>query len=215
MKTCFVFLAGFLCLFSSCARKSQLKDFIGDHNTAYSQALKGVEGKRFNRIYFNDLMPIKIKVFQEAQTDLIKGQMRLTYNNYINIIAQLKQERIYDMRDFQVKGDTLEFSFGPSRMVGQIINGSTGRILGLEKRFMNASDVPSLQSNPLYINEKNRILYFKVIVPFDEGKLLEDCYNAQISEWQIKLKDSESKNVAQSHITFLTKKLELTRALYR
>lgn len=215
MKTSLVFLASFLCLLSSCARKSQLKDFIGDHNTAYSQALKGVEGKRFNRIYFNDLMPIKIKVFQEAQTDLIKGQMRITYNNYINIIAQLKQERIYDMHDFQVKGDTLEFSFGPSRMVGQIINGSTGRVLGLEKRFMNASDLPSLQSNPLYLNEKNRILYFKVIVPFDEGKLLEDFYTAQIQEWEIKLKNSESKNVAQSHINFLTKKLELARVLYR
>lgn len=215
MKTVCLFLASFLCLLSSCARKSQLKDFIGDHNTAYSQALKGVEGKRFNRIYFNDLMPIKIKVFQEAQTDLVKGQMRLTYNNYINIIAQLKQERIYDMRDFQVKGDTLEFSFGSSRMIGQIINGSTGRILGLEKRFMNASDLSSLQSNPLYINEQNRILYFKIIVPFDEGKLLEDFYNAQIHEWETKLKDPDQKSVAQSHINFITKKLELAKVLYR
>lgn len=215
MKPICLLLVSFLILLSSCAKKSQLKDFIGDHSTAYSQALKGVEGKRYNRISFNDLMPIKIKVFKEAQTDLVKGQMRLTYNNYINILAQLKQEKIYDMHDFQIKGDTLAFSFGPSRMVGQIINGSTGRILGLEKRFMNASDIPSLQSNPLYLNEKNRILYFKVIVPFDEGKLLEDFYNAQIHEWETKLKVPDQKNVAQSHIKFLTKKLELARVLYR
>lgn len=203
----------FLCL-CSCDKKLELKDFIGDYNTAYSQSRRAVNGEEFKRVYFNDLMPIKISLFTEAQTNLVKGRMRISYNNYVTIVNQFTKENIYELDDFQMLNDTLAFTFGRGKLTGQIIKFADSVVLGLDRKFMNPVDLASLPTNPLYITEKNEVLYFKILNSANEKKLYEDYYTFQIEEWRKLLTNPSKKEEAETHINYLQERREFMDYLH-
>jgi|GEM_PF-4965557 len=198
-------------LIGACSPQSDIEDFIGEYNTAYSQSLKGVKWEGFQRVYFDDLMPIKVKLFQEAQTNVIKGNLRITFNKYVTLIEQFRTEKLYDIQDFRIKNDTLEFSFGTSKIIGQIIKSKEDITLGLEKRFMSVGDLESLNSNPLYLKEINGILYFRNSNALEVKRLVVEHYNYQIGQWQEKLKDPNKRDEAERHISFLRDRFDLMK----
>src|SRR5689334_17862514 len=126
-------LTGIACLvllLSSC--KTELPDFVGDYSTAYSESVETVEfsSGRSRSVYFAELMPIKIRLFNDAQTSTIKGEMRFNYHTHNHIAVPLKGERVLEMKNFRISGDTLECTAG-SKMIIQLIKSSSGNVFGM------------------------------------------------------------------------------------
>ena len=209
MKNYVHLTAACLLLFSACKTETELKDFVGDYNTAYSESVQTVELIGYNKIYFSELMPIKIKIFNDEQTNLIKGEMRMSYHTHVEISLPLISERVYDMENFRILGDTLEFSFRKSKTTAQVIKSSNGNVFGIERKFIEWGDFPFLTKNPLYKSETSKMIYYKIPEPFNEEGLTEEFYNIQINKWKSELQDpkSKSKKECQIYIDYLTNRL--------
>ena len=212
MKNCVHFTAAAACLllFSACKTETELKDFVGDYNTAYSESVETIDLNGYNKIHFSELMPVKIKIFNDAQTNMIIGEMRLNYHTHVHISLPLKSERFYEMKNFRILADTLEFSMGDSGMTAQIVKSSVGNVFGIEKKFIQWGDFRFLLKNPLYKSETSKMIYYKIPEHFNEEQLTEEFYNIQINEWKSELQNpkSKSKKESQTYIDYLTNRLK-------
>lgn len=194
-----------LLLLSSC--KTESEDFVGEYNTAYSESVETVELNGSNKIYFSELMPIKIKIFKDAQTGMIKGEMRMNYNTDADILGPMKSERVYEIENSRILGDTLEFSFGYSKMTAQLVKSTGVNVFGIEKKSIQWGDFRFLLKNPLYKSETSKMIYYKIPEAFNEKQLTEEFYNIQINEWKSELQNPKRKDECLTYINFLTKRL--------
>jgi len=194
-------------LLSSC--KTELEDFVGGYNTAYSESIETVETSGSVRVQFSELMPIRIKLFKDAQTNLIKGEMRWNYHTHVNIHVPLKKERVYEMSNFRIVGDTLEFSVGKTTMTAQLVKSSGVHVFGIEKKYIQWGDLFFLSKNPLYKSETSKMIYYKAPNTFNEEELTKEFYNTQISAWKSELQDPASKRgeECRAYINYLTNQL--------